>query len=97
MKVTKWVDFGADVDIYIDLRDVQAAIAEAYERANRDDLDSELPWRADVAQAIVRTISFLKALTDEQIGVLNDIQRKLIADALSEQVGRFMAIMEKTP
>ena len=36
MRITKWVDMGADVEVHIDASDVAAALAEAFEHVTRE-------------------------------------------------------------
>jgi hypothetical protein len=89
MKVQKWVDFGQDVTVDIGLDDVRAAIAEAFEVVTRDRFEESGPNRNDVLIAIDSLGKFLKALTDAQIALLSDEQRKVVSNFLTEQSKRF--------
>lgn len=88
MRVSKWVDFGQEVDIEIDFRDVQSAMGEAFERATEDRLGEE-PSRADISRAINMVGTFLKALPDAHIAVLGSEGRKIVHDFLLEHAARF--------
>jgi hypothetical protein len=89
MKVTKWVDFGQEVDVDIDATDIRCALAEAFAVVTRDRFEEDGPSRNDVLHAINNIGAFLKALTDEQIALLNEHQRSLTAEFLQVQADRF--------
>lgn len=88
MKVSKWVDFGQEVDVDINLQDISAAIGEAWERVTVERFEEE-PTRNDVIQAMSRSLTYFKALKDEQIALLLPEQRQRCAELLSETADRF--------
>lgn len=88
MKVSKWVDFGQEVEVDMNLTDVRGVIAEACARVTNPQFEEE-PTRNDVVEALSRIGLFLKALTDEQIALLNQSQRSLISGFLAENAKRF--------
>jgi len=98
MRISKWVDFGAEVDIEIDFHDVRAALGEAMARVTEERFEEgfeEVPTRFDVARALDSIGTFFNALTDEQIGLLTDAQQKLCADFLEWNAGRFKLTTSK--
>jgi hypothetical protein len=88
VKISKWVDFGQEVEIDMNLTDVRCAIGEACERVTNPQFEEE-PTRHDVVEALSRIGLFLKALTDEQIALLNESQRSLVSGFLAEHAKRF--------
>lgn len=88
MKVSKWVDFGQEVEIDIDLTDVRCAIEEACARVTNPQFEEE-PTRNDVVMALSQVGLFLKALTDEQIALLNESQRSIVSGFLADHAKRF--------
>jgi hypothetical protein len=88
MKVSKWVDFGQDVEVDISINDIAGAIAEAWGRVVNLYLD-EQPTRNEVITAMSRSLQMFKALTDEQIANLTPEQRAVIAKNLAETAERF--------
>jgi len=88
VKVSKWVDFGQEVDVLIDINDIAGAIGEAWDRVARPHLDEE-PTRSDVISAMSRSLTLFTALTDEQIALLTSEQRTAIAKILAETAERF--------
>jgi hypothetical protein len=88
MRVSKWVDFGQEIDIDIELNDVTAAIAEAFERVTKDRFD-EGPTSKDVTRAINLCGMFLKAVTDEQISMLSPQACDLVVSFLREHADRY--------
>jgi len=89
MKVRKWVDMGQEVTIEIGVDDVRAALAEAFAVVTEDRLGEPRPNRAEIAMTFNSIGTFLRAITDEQIGILNPQQRELICKFLTEQAARF--------
>lgn len=91
MKISKWVDMGQDVDIEIGVDDIRGALAEAFARVTEDTqwLGDSPPNSNDVVLALSNIGSFLRALTDAQIAMLNSKQRATIAKFLTEQAERF--------
>lgn len=87
MRVTKWVDMGADVEIEIGADDVRRALDEAF-----SETEQRLEYAVnihDVLRAFNSIGQFLNALTDEQIALLNDAQRKVIGAFLNKAASRF--------
>ena len=89
MRVEKWVDFGQNVTVNIGMDDIRAALAECFEVVTSDRLGESGPNRADILYALASIGSFLRALTDEQIGMLTDSQKTVIHEFLREQATRF--------
>ena len=89
MRVEKWVDFGQNVTVNIGMDDIRAALAECFEVITRDRLGEDGPNKAEVLYALSSIGSFLRALTDEQIGMLTDSQKTVIHEFLREQATRF--------
>lgn len=95
MRISKWVDMGAEVDIDISVADIRGALAECFTEATEDRLD-ERPTVHDVALALNQIGGFFNALTDEHIGLLSIAQRKTVRDFLGRQAARFTAAIENT-
>jgi hypothetical protein len=89
LRISKWVDVGAEVEIEIGLDDVRAAMAEAFENVTQDRLGEPGPNRAEIGMALNQVGTFLKALTDEHIAALSDPARKIVNAFLVEQAKRF--------
>ena len=87
MKVTKWVDMGADVTVDIGADEVRNALAEAFANANQEPEDAINVH--DILCAFNCIGSFLRAFTDEQIASLNEKQRGIIGTFLAEAAVRF--------
>ena len=87
LKVTKWIDMGADVTVDIGADDIRNALAEAFARTNQE--PEEAVNVHDILSAFNCIGSFLRAFTDEQIAALNDKQRGIIGTFLAEAAGRF--------
>jgi len=85
MKVTKWVHFGQEVEINISMHDIREALTEALGSPATSEHE---PMKA-VFACLAQTTTFYRAITDEQIVLMNDNQRKLIGQFLSEQADRF--------
>lgn len=89
MKVTKWVDFGQDVEVDIDVDDIRGAINEAFSETEQR-LEQAVNVH-DILRAFSNIGSFLKAFSDENIARLNDSQRKIIGGFLQDAGARFLA------
>lgn len=89
VKITKWVDMGAEVEIEIGADDIRVALAEAFGNAEQK-LD-EAPNIHDVTRALNSIAGFLKGLDNAHIAMLNRGQRKVISEFLKEQAERFGA------
>ncbi len=89
MKITKWVDFGQEVEVNIGADDIRAALAEAFAVVTKDRLGEGGPSRNDVLTALNYIGTFLGALTDEQIGLLNFQQRVIIQGFMLKASNRF--------
>ena len=77
MKITKWVDMGAEVDVDIDARDISAALSEVFSVVVEPKFE-EVATARDVIRAIAMVGTFLTALTDEHIAALNEAQRTTV-------------------
>lgn len=88
MRINKWVDMGAEVEIEISVDDVRGALAECFAAVTEDRL-GEPPNIHDVTKAFNQIGAFLNAVTDEQIALLNDKQRETIGAYLTKQAARF--------
>ena len=90
MRITKWVDFGQEVEVSIGSDDIRLALAEEFEAVTDQDIEPVTP------KAILRMVNicaqFLKALTDAQIVSLETEPRKLVGKFLAEQSVRFAPI-----
>jgi hypothetical protein len=89
MKVTKWVDMGADVDVEIDVNDISAALSEAFEHASDGPLD-ERPTQNDITRAFNNIAQFFNGFTDAHLSLLNEKQKQVIGKYLDQQVRRFL-------
>ncbi len=89
MKITKWVDMGAEVTVEIDSNDIRSAIAEAFENVTADRLGEEKPTAKDVLRAINDIAAFLNAVSDPQISMMTFGQRLTIEKFLREHADRF--------
>lgn len=87
MRVTKWVDMGAEVEVEIGADDIGIALSEAFSAANQQ-LEKAVNIH-DVLRAINNIAGFLKGISDENIGRFNDKQREFISNCLIEQGERF--------
>lgn len=88
MRVTKWVDMGAEVEIQIGADDIGSALNEAFSCANQR--PEEAVNIHDVLRALNDIAGFLKGISDENIARLNDKQRQLIGGFLRDQAPRFL-------
>lgn len=89
MRVSKWVDFGTEVEVLIDANDVRAAVREAWDRVTMDRLGEDGPTRAEVLRTLNDTGVFLKAITDDQIQDMTSAQRQTIWAFLLQQAERY--------
>lgn len=87
MKVETWVDFSKYHEVYVSLEDITGAIYEALSAANQN--EEQAVNIHTIMYAFSRIGEFLRAFTDEQIGRLNEHQRKTIAHFLTAQGERF--------
>jgi hypothetical protein len=88
MKITKWVDMGEEVEVEVSTEDIRAALAESFAEVTKD-LLGELPSTFPVVSALSDIGKFLRALSDEQIALLNPAQRRVVGQFLAEQAARF--------
>jgi hypothetical protein len=93
VKVRAWVEISEEREIDLSLEDVTSALAEAFARVT-DEQDAK-PARSDVLMAINRIGTFLKALTDEQLGQMNVAQLRTIGEFLDTQSARYRAMRER--
>ncbi len=93
MKITKWVDFGCEVDVDISSDDIRAALSESFSEATRDNLGEPPPGPRDVLRALNGMAAFLNALTNEQISALTPGQRKVVASFLAGAAERFKEVV----
>ncbi len=93
MTITKWIDMGQDVEIEITADDIRVALEESFVEANRATLETcgEVPNSQKLCQTINHIGQFLNALTDEQIALLNESQRRVIERFMRNAAARFMA------
>lgn len=89
MKITKWVDMGAEVEIQIGADDIRGALNEAFSCADQR-LDEAVNIH-DVLRALNGIASFLMGISDENIARLTDKQRELIGGFLRDQAPRYLA------
>ena len=89
MKVSKWVDMGQDVEVEIGADDIRYALSEAFSRVIQDPLGEAGPTRKDVTRALNDIATFLNALTDPQIDLLNLGQRSAVHAHLLKTAERF--------
>ncbi len=89
MKVTKWVDMGAEVTIDIGADEIRNALAEAFANTNQE-LEKAVNVH-DILSAFNCIGSFLRAFTDEQIAALKPTQREIVGRFLMEAALRFKA------
>jgi hypothetical protein len=80
---------GAEVQVEIGADDVRLALAEAFAAVTVDRLGENPPDKNDVVRAISSIGTFLNALTDEQISLLNDKQQEITSDFLGKNAERF--------
>lgn len=92
MKVSKWVDFGQEVEVELSMEDVRAALNEAFYEVTREDrLGEPGPTNGEVMMAFNNIGGFLRALTGQQIAQMKPTQREVIGKFLAEQATRYMA------
>ncbi len=89
MKITKWVDFGQEIEINVDSKDISAALAEAFAVVTKDRLGEEGPNRNDILIALNAIAAFLNALTDQQISLMTLGQRITVSGFLAKHAARF--------
>ena len=89
VKVSKWVDMGAEMDIDISAEDVKCALAEAFADITRDRLPEDDTNAAQVIYALHCIGQFFNGITDEQIRLLNNKQLLMIGEYLAKQAQRF--------
>jgi hypothetical protein len=89
MKISKWVDMGAEVDIEIGLDDVRGTLAEAFANITDDRLGEPGPNAAEVRKTLNMVGQFLKALTDEQIELIGRPSRMIVGAFLAAQAKRY--------
>ncbi len=89
MKITKWVDFGCEVEVDVSSEDIRAALSEAFTEATRDNPGEPPPWLGDVTRALNGMAVFLNALTAEQIAAMTPGQRKVVSEFLARAAERF--------
>ncbi len=89
MKVSKWVDFGQEVDVEITTEDIRVALSESFSAVTDDRLGEPGPNRSEVICAFNRIGAFLTAVTDEQIGLLAPNQREIIGKFFATAARRF--------
>lgn len=92
MKVSKWVDMGQEVTIEIGMEDVRAALSESFHEVTQDRLGEPGPKCGELKMALSSIATFLNALTDEHIALLNNHQRKVIEHFLSASAARFQVV-----
>jgi hypothetical protein len=88
MKITKWVDMGAEVEVEIGADDIRIALSEAFSSVEVQAFDAK-PTRFDVTRALNDIAAFFNAITDEHIGLLNDAQREVTEKFLRRAADRF--------
>jgi hypothetical protein len=89
VKVSKWVDMGADVEVEISAEDIRVALDEMFEEITHDRLGEDGPSCGEVTRALNGMARFLNALTDEHIARLTDGQRKTVHTFLGKAAERF--------
>lgn len=90
MRIEKWVELSDTVQVDVDVNDVRGALAEAFANVTEDRLGEERPKAADVMRCFALIGKFLLAVTDDQIAMLNDAQRRLIGNYLANQSLRYV-------
>ena len=89
MKIKKWVDMGAEVEIQIDVSDIRLALAECFEEINEDRLGEDGPSKSEILRALNQIGAFLRAISDEQIEKLDMAPRLIIKKFLLDQALRY--------
>ncbi len=89
MKVSKWIDFGQEVEVEITTEDICAAIGEAFSAVTEDRLGEPGASRGEVIRAFNVIGNFLTAVTDEHINQLLPAQRELVGKYLATAARRF--------
>ena len=87
MRITKWVDMGADVEVHIDASDVAAALAEAFEHVTRDEFDDH-PTVMDVMRALNSVGTFINGMKDEHMRMLSSKSREVVASFMETAAKR---------
>jgi hypothetical protein len=82
------VDFGQEIDVEIDGKEVALAFEEAWGNVTNNEWET-LPTRDDIIRAIGKVGIFLRALTDKQIADLNVKQRETVRKFLESEVIRW--------
>lgn len=88
MKISKWVDMGAEVDIDIDWNDVNAALLEALGRVASPQFLEE-PTRQDVERALNRIGVLLNAFSPECVDLLSPLARQRVMEFLLTAADKF--------
>lgn len=95
MKIEKWVDFGTEVTVDIDVADIRGALVEAFERTEKK-LDEE-PNVQDILRALNQIGTFLRAFDDETLKRLTTQQRLMVAKYLADTAERwYKSVSEET-
>jgi hypothetical protein len=92
MKVTKWVDYGCEVEVEVGADDIRSALNEAFYAVNQN--EEEAINIHDILYAFSSIAAFLIAFSEEQITLLKPAQRKTIAEFLTKQGERFKMPVE---
>lgn len=92
MRVTKWVDMGAEVEIQIGADDIRSALNEAFNCANQR-LEEAVNIH-DVLRAMNDIAGFVRGISDENIARLADKQRQSIGEFFRDQARRFLPAAE---
>lgn len=97
MRVEKWVDFGQEVTVEIDARDIAQALEEAFKECEEPLCADDPPKSAAIGYAFSRINEFLKALTAKQITLLSPEARKIINAFLLDSAKRFQEVDSSPP
>lgn len=101
MRVSKWVDFGQEIEIEFGMEDVKIALGEAFGKVGEDrtfrDLGEGEPHSPHhILDALNSVGRFLNSFKDEEIAILNDAQRETISKFLAKASEHFAAKQAQT-
>lgn len=91
MRIRKIVQTEQEISIDIGIDDIAEALLETFKDAKHNP-GCDPPKTNQVTWALSHVGQFLRALTDDQISMLNAHQRQLVVEFLTEQAKRFAVI-----
>lgn len=96
MKITKWVDMGAEVEVEIDANDIAGALSEAFANVTEDRFEDK-PTQKDVLKCLNLVARFMNGLKDEHMQMLSAKQRDITAAYMEGAAARLRAVVVNDP